>query len=230
MNGKPRILDLFCGEGGCSAGYVRAGFEVIGVDIEAQPRYLDPARFRRGDALAVLVGLTTGRAPWGWGVDDYAAIHASPPCGAYSKAQRIQGNDHPALISATRDLLEQTGLPYAIENVMDAKPCLRDPVMLCGTMFELPLYRHRLFETNWPLDAPLHGEHFLKQTKMGRTPVDGEIMQPVGNFAGAERARKDLETPWMSRAGMAECVPPRYTEYVGARLLAHLESGREVAA
>ena len=29
---RPRLLDLFCGAGGCAAGYVRAGFEVVGVD------------------------------------------------------------------------------------------------------------------------------------------------------------------------------------------------------
>jgi DNA (cytosine-5)-methyltransferase 1 len=29
---KPRLLDLFCGAGGCSVGYHRAGFDVVGVD------------------------------------------------------------------------------------------------------------------------------------------------------------------------------------------------------
>lgn len=30
---KPRLLDLFCGAGGCSVGYHRAGFDVTGVDM-----------------------------------------------------------------------------------------------------------------------------------------------------------------------------------------------------
>lgn len=64
MSNRPRLLDLFCGAGGAAMGYHRAGFEVVGVDIEAQPHY--PFRFQQGDAL------------------DYDVIHASPPRQAYS--------------------------------------------------------------------------------------------------------------------------------------------------
>ncbi len=139
---KPRILDLFCGAGGAAQGYADAGFEVVGVDIEPQPNY--PFRFIQQDALATLVN--EGFLDF----HDFDAIHASPPCQHYANVTAWRGDqgDHPDLIGPTRELLEATGLPYVIENVRTKE--LRGDHMLCGTMFGLPIRRHRYFETNWP--------------------------------------------------------------------------------
>lgn len=216
---RPRLLDLFCCQGGASAGYAAAGFDVFGVDLVPQSRY--PYLFTQDDAVRYLKRRVDRLGRW------FAAVHASPPCQAHTKAQRLQGQNHPELIEPIRNLLEQTGLPYVIENVEGAP--LEDPVMLCGTMFGLRLYRHRLFETNWPLTAPLHGQHYLRQVKMGRSPGAQDILQPVGNFAGVAEAREAMGMPWASRDGLREAIPPAYTEFVGQQLMAVVNAKAESA-
>jgi DNA (cytosine-5)-methyltransferase 1 len=150
-------------------------------------------------------------------------VHASPPCQGRTRGQRIRGNDHPELVGATRALLERTGLPYVIENVPGkvANPDdeLRDPIMLCGTMFGLRLYRHRLFECSFEITEPLHGQHYLRQVKMGRKPGPDDILQPVGNFTGVDEAREAMGMPWASRDGLREAIPPAYTEFIGQHLM-----------
>jgi DNA (cytosine-5)-methyltransferase 1 len=221
---RPLLIDLYCCEGGAGKGYADAGFEVIGVDVKPQPRY--PFEFIRQDALEFLNELLDDGLPWPF--DRLHAFHASPPCQADSKTQRIQGREHPRLIEKTREMLERLGLPYVIENVPGAP--LRDPAELCGTMFGLRLYRHRLFETNWPLTAPLHGEHYLPQVKMGRSPGPHHILQPVGNFAGVAEAREAMGMPWASRDGLREAIPPAYTEYIGRQLMTVVRMREEAAA
>lgn len=228
---RPRLLDLFCCQGGASRGYADAGFEVVGLDLDPQPRY--PYGFRRGDALEVMNGLLDGavmefREREGslrrLSLDDFDAIHASPPCQAKTKAQKIQGRVHPRLIAPTRTLLKETGLPYIIENVVpdgdgvDPDPLI-DPVMLCGAMFGIETYRHRLFETNWALDVPDHPIHLARTTKMGRRPIDGEFMHVVGNFSGVDKGRRVMGMPWASRDGLREAIPPAYSEFIGRQLI-----------
>ena len=216
-----RLLDLFCCQGGAGMGYRRAGFKVVGVDIDPQPRY--PFDFIQADAVALLRNLrgggsiSTGLSSRRLTLDDFDAIHASPPCQAHTNAQKIQKNEHPELIGPTRELLDAIGKPYVIENVPGSP--LLDPVELCGAMFELGTYRHRLFETNWPLAQPTHPAHEARTTKMGRPPVDGEMMHVVGNFSGVQQAKKAMGIDWMTRDGLRESIPPAYAEYIGSRLL-----------
>lgn len=200
-----KLLDLYCCQGGAGMGYHQAGFEVTGIDINPQPRY--PFNFHQADALAYLEAHG----------HEYDAIHASPPCQAYTNAQRIQGNEHPDLVAPTRELLEAIGKPYIIENVPGSP--LRDPVELCGAMFGLGTYRHRLFETNWNLTTPDHHEHATPTTKMGRAPIPGQMMHVVGNFSGVKQAKEAMGINWMTRDGLRESIPPAYTRHIGQQLM-----------
>ena len=208
---KPRLLDLFCGAGGAAEGYHRAGFEVIGVDIAPQPRY--PFDFWQRDALEVLRHRVGDEFEMGC----FAAIHASPPCQAFTNAQRLQGNEHPDLIGPTRNLLQLIRLPYIVENVPGAP--LHHPVSLTGDMFpSLKTQRERLFECNWSLSAPAVIYEAKKHAKMGRPPKNDEWMHVVGNFSGAEQGRRAMGIHWMTRDELSEAVPPAYTEYIGWEL------------
>ncbi|MFF3140409.1 SAM-dependent methyltransferase [Streptomyces sp. NPDC057927] len=210
---KPLHLDTYCCQGGASKGYADAGFTVLGVDIDDQKRY--PFAFVQGDAVEFI-------RRYGHLFD---SISGSPPCQLYSKTQRIQKNDHPDLIAPTRAAMEASGRPSVIENVMDAAPELREPVMLCGAMFGLETYRHRLFEPGggFTFDAPEHPEHVAKTTKMGRRPVPGEFMHIVGNFTDADKGREVMRMPWATRDGLREAIPPAYAEYIGVLLMAHVQ-------
>ena len=212
-----RIFDMFCKAGGAGKGYERAGFDVVGMDIEPQPN--SPHETLVGDCLAVDPA---------WIAANFDAVHASPPCQAYSNAQRIQRRGHPDLIAGTRAILLASGLPYTIENVEGAP--LIDPVLLCGSMFTgLRVYRHRLFEVSYPVSRPAHHAHVVKQTKMGRPPKDGEFMHVVGNFSGVAAARAAMGIDWMNRDELREAIPPAYTEFLGRQLLAHIEAQRVAA-
>lgn len=206
----PRLLDLFCGAGGAGVGYYRAGFEVVGVDIDPQPNY--PYEFHQGDALKFI--LEHHR--------EFDAFHASPPCQAFTLAQRINNRDHPDFIAATRSAFNLIGKPWVIENVPGAP--LVDPFILCGAMFpQLATYRHRLFETNFWVMVPPHPAHSTPITKMGRKPVRGEFMHVVGNFSGVAQARTAMGIDWMTRDELRESIPPAYSEFIGIQLLDQLE-------
>ncbi len=223
MTERPRLLDLFCGAGGAAMGYYRAGFDVVGVDIEPQPHY--PFEFYRKDALEHLAVLNASSI-YGWAFD---AIHASPPCQAYSDLQRRSGWEYPKLIEPVREVLEATRLPYIIENVPEAP--LKFPVILCGTMFPgLRVIRHRGFESNSPLFAPPHRQsHPLVFTHDKRKGHYGLLDQGVdfvqvtggGNCTVANK-RDAMGIDWMTGKELNEAIPPAYTEYIGHRLMEYL--------
>lgn len=206
---RPIALDLFCCQGGASAGLDAAGFQVVGIDIVPQPNY--PFPFIRADAVTVL--------PAGF---DF--VWASPPCQAHTLAQRIQGREHPDMIGPTRAMLRAAGIPYVIENVVGAP--LENPILLCGGMFGIQTYRHRLFECSFPIEAPWHPDHTAPIRKMGRPVRDGEMMHIVGNFSGVDRAREIMDAQWMNRDGLREAIPPVFAQYIGEAALATMTRRR----
>lgn len=212
---RPLLLDLYCCQGGAAAGYYRAGFDVVGVDITSQPRY--PFDFWHGDALKFL-------RTFGY---QYDAIHASPPCQGETVLQYVNRNRdaHPRLIGQTRDLLKNSGRPYVIENVIGAQ--LNDPVTLCGEMFGLGVIRHRLFETNWPLEQSKHVKHRgkVRGWRHGKYQ-DGPYVAVYGRGGGKAteaEASEAMGIDWMDLDGLREAVPPAFTEWIGRQLLAHIE-------
>ena len=214
---RPRLLDLFCGAGGCAVGYHRAGFDVVGVDIKAQPRY--PFEFHQGDALEFVA--KHGR--------EFDAIHASPPCQAFSVMKSLHNaKEHPNLIPASRDALRSFGVPYVIENVPGAP--LESPLMLCGSMFGLRshrgyLRRHRLFESNLMLFAPGPCNHVGLAIGVYGHGSAGHLGQRM-RTANVEEARILMGMPWATRDGLSQAIPPAYTEFVGMQLLAALTNAK----
>lgn len=211
---RPLLLDLFCGAGGCAAGYHRAGFDVVGVDNTPQPNY--PFTFVHHDAIVVLENLVRDGHTLGRYFD---AVHASPPCQGYANVTRWRGSqdDHPRFIAEVRSLLMQAGVPWVIENVRttELKPC----VVLCGSMFGLPIRRHRGFETSWGCSPMVLACHHQS--------IDMAFEHKQ------ERAYADaMGCTWMTSHEAREAIPPAYTEHVGRFLRAELwlnENARSVA-
>jgi DNA (cytosine-5)-methyltransferase 1 len=232
---KPRLLDLFCGAGGAGRGYELAGWEVVGVDIAAQPNC--PFKFIRADALEVL------GEHWITFDGRFDAIHASPPCQhftAYGRSVKDIKDRYEDLLAPTRELLQQTGLPYVIENVVGAP--MNDPLLLCGSMFDMDIQRHRLFETNWPVEPPVwpcrHGIWGPNRYPGGRwkarkendptitpsTPVRNSM--EIGRWnINLEKQKQAMGVDWkIDVRELSEAIPPAYTQFVGEQLLAHVQS------
>ena len=211
---RPCLLDLCCGAGGATRGYQRAGWYVVGVDINPQPNYCGD-EFYQADALQ-----------WPLWPLPYHAIHASPPCQRFSDLAKRNGNGHkwPDLVGPIRERLAPLGIPWVIENVEGAP--LIDPIVLCGTMFpELRVIRHRLFESNVEMVAPEHKRHPLVFTHDKRKAHYGKLDQDVayvqvtgGGNATIANKRAAMGSPWMTGAEINEAIPPAYTEWIGARL------------
>lgn len=208
----PRLLDLFCGAGGAGMGYHRAGFDVIGVDIAAQPDY--PFEFHQGDALEFLASH----------MGEFDVIHSSPPCQASSALTKgtNAGRKYVNLIPATRELLAGADCPTVIENVQGSD--LRRDLTLCGEMFGLDVIRHRYFEVSVPVVAPEHIPHRGRVSGMRHGVwYEGPYAAVYGNGGGkgsVARWQEAMGIDWTAnRKSIAEAIPPAYTHFLGGQLL-----------
>ena len=198
-------------------GYYRAGFDnITGIDIAPMPRY--PFKFIQAEAFKYLP--EHGK--------EYDFIHASPVCKGYSKLAGLwQDREYPDDIPVLRELLIETGRPYVIENVVGAP--LRDYVMLCGSMFGLRVYRHRLFECNPQITfSPRSCNHLGKASsnkalkkEIGSTPnlTDYDILTVAGHDFILEDAKIAMGIDWMQQSEISQAIPPAYTEWIGKRIL-----------
>lgn len=224
-----RALDLFCCGGGASRGLARAGFKVTGLDIEPQSGY--PYEFRLGDALEA-------------DLSGFDLVWASPPCQGYSphvssrssKWVQTLGKNEPRLIDPVRAMLQAAGVPYVIENVRGARDALCDPIALCGTMFALPVSRHRYFEISWPVLGPTHpkcngiAKDFA--TAMGWEYRDMSVTGK-GRHAGTSARWKLIlgieQSAEMTQHQLAEAVPPAYAQFIANTFLMHRATVMEAA-
>jgi len=215
-NERPKLLDLFCCAGGAAKGYHEAGFDVTGVDIDPQPRY--PYKFIQADALTLDAGFLAS----------FDVIHASPPCQSYSTLAFRNGNadEWPRLVEEVRKMLQATGKPYVIENVEGAP--LVNAITLCGTMFdELRVLRHRLFESNVKLVAPIHPKdhplvftHDKRKNHYGKLDQNTSYVQVTGGGnCSVANAADALKINWMTKMELNEAIPPAYTRYIGLQLI-----------
>ena len=214
---RPRLLDLFCGAGGCSVGYHRAGFDVVGVDINPQPHY--PFEFVQADALT-------------FDLDGFDVYHASPPC-QHDTTMNNRYPDaamrHPDLIGPTKERLRAVGLPFVVENVGGARRKLNHPIVLCARTLGAGVGRHRWFECDGfhchATGCRCDGSELAVYGKLdGRrvwTRSNGIDYRAVRTL---EQARALMGIDWMDWDEIREAIPPVMTEHIGGYLLAELKA------
>lgn len=203
IDGKPVALDICCRMGGATVGLQRAGFYVIGVDIEPQPGYPGD-EFVLMDGIKVLeIIARAGRLMH----RDYVNgsfrpnfIWQSWPCqdgNTATASNRARGiaDKHEQFIPRARELSDRIGIPWVIEQPTSSRSGLiRRDLTLCMDMFkgDMPppwVQKHRSFEFGcWPKFGGVVGQDLWLLHPAG--PVRGGSMVGFPKPAGhATRVR-----------------------------------------
>ena len=201
-----------------SDGYVSAGFDVEGVDLNPQPNY--PYFFIQRDALALL----STDYP-----EAFDVIHVSPPCQAHTRAKHLRdaqggSSKYSDLLTPTLELLRQrwSHKVWVAENV-SGSPGMEDAAVECGSAYGLGVRRHRLFLSNRTL-VDSGCRHKEQGRPWGVYHVMGDSIPKGGRTAmnlehGLEVMGVERVIPWNS---LKEGFPPAYTEHVGRQLARQL--------
>lgn len=213
------VLEFMCGGGGAAAGMIQAGAEVVGVDIDPLCAKWYPGRFILHDVFTIESILDWERLlAWSdlnWG---------SPVCRRYSVMTAIRGDQsaHPDQVPRLRAMFQRLGKPYIIENVPGAP--LRKDVELCGLMFKLRSYRHRIFETSFPVEQPFHPKHEGQQ----KYSIVGRLVSTTRR--GGNKAYQEMKAEWPEAMGIthinvnasttdghnmfSQAIPPAFSKYL----------------
>jgi site-specific DNA-cytosine methylase len=131
MSEQPRrMLDLFCGRGGWTNAFLERGWEVVGVDIV---RHLDyRGEFVQADVMGLSPEYLAG----------FDFICASSPCEEFSMWGMLNFHPRPKypkngirLFSYSREICEDSGKPYVMENVKEARKFVGEPFAHCGPYY-----------------------------------------------------------------------------------------------
>jgi len=205
-----KLLDLFCGVGGASAGYTAAGFDVTGIDLKHGKRY--PYTYIRGNVSDYLNNEY---------LQQFDVIHASPPCQTHSITQHLRNAQGKStskvdMIPEVRAALIASGVPYIIENVPGSP--LIDPIQLCGSSFNLKVRRHRLFESNINLKGSICNHNAQGKPVGVYGSLNDEIPGGGHTAKTLHQARSAMGIEWALWGELVEAIPPIYTEYLGKQI------------